>query len=313
MLKDFLLYFNIPPLDFVRRGGEFPVRKVQGNPARAVHTYRRVAMADLPSHGEHGMVDQSGFQDRVALITGSSRGIGNVIARKMALAGADIVVNYRQAGGKSQVQGELLCKEIEGMGRRSLLIQADISSKVSVKNMIREASETFGRLDFLILNASRAPFKPLEKLFERELRQLVETNYLGNIFCVQEALPLLRQSHGKVVFISSLGSRFYNLAYPLGTMKAAMEAAVRDLAESLSSESISVNAVCGGLVKTDSFKILRQVAEGIEQIPDEFVVEADEIADVVMFLCDHRSRGIRGQTLVVDRGLSNRVYRSVSG
>jgi NAD(P)-dependent dehydrogenase (short-subunit alcohol dehydrogenase family) len=258
------------------------------------------------------MMDWSGFRDKVALITGSSRGIGNAIARKTALAGADVVVNYRQAGGKSQAQGALLCKEIQEMGRRALLVQADIASKDAVKSMMKEISETFGRLDFLVLNASRAPFKPLERLFERELRQLVETNYLGNIFCVQEALPLLKESQGRVVFISSLGSRFFNLAYPLGTMKAAMEAAVRDLAESLSDAKISVNAVCGGLVKTDSFKVLRQFVEGIDQVPDELVVEADEIADVVLFLCHPASRGIRGQTLVVDRGLGNRLYRSLS-
>ena len=268
-------------------------------------------MSDFAAYGNHGMNDWSGFRDRVALITGSSRGIGSVIARKMAIAGTDIVVNYRQAGGKSQAQGELLCKEIQEMGRRAYLVRADISSKDAVKNMMKEVSEIFGRLDFLILNASRAPFKPLEKLFERDLRQLVDTNYLGNLFCVQEALPLLKQSQGKVVFISSLGSRFYNPAYPLGTMKAAMEAAVRDLAESLSSENISVNAVCGGLVKTDSFKVLRHFVEGIDQVPDELVVEAEEIADVVLFLCDPRSRGIRGQTIVVDRGLGNRLYRSI--
>ncbi|HVO85158.1 MAG TPA: SDR family oxidoreductase [Syntrophobacteria bacterium] len=253
-----------------------------------------------------------GFKDRVALVTGSSRGIGSAIARKMALSGAGVVVNYRQAGGKSQAQGELLCKEIEAMGRRSLLVQADISSKDAVTTMMKAVSETFGRLDFLILNAARAPFKPLEKLFERELRQLVETNYLGNIFCVQQALPLLKESQGRVVFISSLGSRFYHLAYPLGTMKAAMEAAVRDLAESLRDAKVSVNAVCGGLVKTDSFKVLRQFMEGIEQVPEEFVVEADEIADVVVFLCGPASRGIRGQTLVVDRGLGNRLHRSLA-
>jgi len=253
-----------------------------------------------------------GFKDRVALVTGSSRGIGSAIARKMAVAGADVVVNYRQPGGKSQAQGESLCKEIEAMGRRSLLVQADISSKDAVTTMMKEVSETFGRLDFLILNAARATFKPLERLFERELRQLVDTNYLGNIFCVQQALPLLKESQGRVVFISSLGSRFYHLAYPLGSMKAAMEAAVRDLAESLRDAKISVNAVCGGLVKTDSFKVLRQFMEGIEQVPDELVVEAEEIADVVVFLCGPASRGIRGQTLVVDRGLGNRLHRSLA-
>ena len=249
------------------------------------------------------------FEDKVALITGSSRGIGYAIAKKFGQSGADVVVNYRQAGGKSQAQGGGLCKEIEGMGRRALLIQADISLKQSVKQMFNEIKERCGRLDFLILNAARAPFKPLEQLFERELRQLVETNYIGNIFCIQEAVPLLEKNEGRVVFISSLGSRFYNPEYPLGSMKAAMESVVRDLSESLSGKKIQVNAVCGGFVKTDSFKVLRQYMEDLEQLPDQFFVEPEAIADVVLFLCDPASRGIQGQTLVVDQGLSNTLYR----
>ena len=254
-------------------------------------------------------MEQSPFRERVALITGSSRGIGHTITRKFAESGADVIINYRQAGGRSQQQAELLCKEIQEMGRRAFLIQADISVKQSVKAMFNEVKERYGRLDFLILNAARAPFKPLERLFERELRQLVETNYMGNIFCIQEALPLLEEHEGKVVFISSLGSRFYNPEYPLGSMKAAMESVVRDLSESLSGKKINVNAVCGGFVRTDSFKVLRQYMEDIEQLPDQFFVEPEAIADVVLFLCDPASRGIRGQTLVVDQGLSNTLYR----
>jgi len=251
------------------------------------------------------------FGNKVALITGSSRGIGAAIARKFALAGSDVVLNYRKAGGKSQEQGELLCKEIQDMGRRAYLIQADIAVKASVKHMFGEIREKCSRMDFLILNAAKAPFKPLEHLFERELRQLVETNFMGNIFCVQEALPLFEKSGGKIVFISSLGSRFYNTSYPLGTMKAAMESAVRDLAESLGDTHISVNGVCGGIVKTDSFKVLRQLWDEVAQIPDELFVEPDEIADVVLFLCSQASRGLRGQTIVVDRGLSNRLHRPI--
>lgn len=250
------------------------------------------------------------LKDKVVLITGSSRGIGNAIARKCALSGADIVINYRKAGGSSQVQAEKLCEDIKNAGQRAIMIKADISVKDSVKNLFAEVKENFGRLDGLILNAAKAPFKPIEKLLEREMRQLVETNYLGNIFCIQEALPLLEKSNGKIVFISSLGSRFYNPAYPLGSMKAAMESIVRDCAESFREENVSVNAVCGGIVKTDSFKILRRYWEEIDKLPEDFFVEPEEIADVVLFLCGMASRGISGQTIVVDRGLSNALYRS---
>jgi len=249
------------------------------------------------------------FKDRVALITGSSRGIGNAIALRFAQSGTDVIINYLTGGGRSQQQAELLCKEIQNLGRRAFVIQADISVKQSVKQMFDEVREKMGRLDFLILNAAKAPFKPLEKLFERELRQLVETNYMGNIFCIQEALPLLEKHEGRVVFVSSLGSRFYNPEYPLGSMKAAMESVVRDLSESLREKKINVNAVCGGFVKTDSFKILRQTMEDLEQLPNELFVEPEALADVVLFLCDPASRSIRGQTLVVDQGLGNTLVR----
>ena len=131
------------------------------------------------------------FSGKTVLITGSSRGIGKAIARKFAVAGADIIVNYRRAGGSSRSQAEELCDEIGKMGRKTMMVQADIALKDSVKSMFNEIKDTMGKLDYLILNAAKAPFKPVEKLFERELRQLVDTNYIGNIFCIQEALPLL--------------------------------------------------------------------------------------------------------------------------
>lgn len=249
------------------------------------------------------------FENKVALVTGSSRGIGRAIALKFAMAGSDVVINHRRTTGSSVGHAQKVREEVEALGRRALMVQGDIAVKASVKQLFAAAGEEFGRLDFLILNAAMAPFKPLERLLERDLRQLVETNYMGNIFCIQEALPLLEKTGGKIVFISSLGSRFYNPSYPLGSMKAAMECVVRDCAESLGERGIAVNGVCGGVVKTDSFMVLRQYMEEVDKMPEELFVEPDEVADAALFLCSHAARAIRGQTIVVDRGLSNRLYR----
>lgn len=254
-------------------------------------------------------VDSAYFKDKVALITGSSRGIGKAIALRLAGWGADVVLNYRKAGGSSQAKAEELCEEIKGMGRRSVVMQADISQKASVRALVGGAAGAMGRLDFLVLNAARAPFKSIERLLEREIKQLVETNYSGNIFCLQEALPHLEKTQGKVVFISSLGSRFYNPAYPLGSMKAAMEAVVRDCAESLRHKRISVNAVCAGIVRTDTLRLLRRMWEDVDRMPDELIVEPEEVADAVAFLLSPLSRGILGQSIVLDKGLSSSLFR----
>lgn len=247
------------------------------------------------------------FQKKVTLITGSSRGIGQAIAKSFAEAGTDVVINSRKASGKSHEQGKKLCDEICAMGRRAILIEADISKKEAVQQMFQEVEETFGKLDFLILNAARTPFKPFVQLLDRELRQLIDTNYLGNLYCIKAALPLLERTEGKVVFISSLGGRLYFPSYPLGSMKAAMETVVRDMAEELRNRKITVNGICGGIVKTDVLKALRWYWEEVDNIPDELLMESTEIAEVVLFLCGPASRGIRGQIVVVDRGLSNRL------
>ncbi len=248
---------------------------------------------------------------KTALITGSSRGIGRAIALKLASEGADIILNYRKPGGVSEKKALELLDGIKAMGRSAWLIRADISSPDEVKEMFRQARDEAGRLDFLILNAARAPFKPLHKLFRREIRQLVETNYEGNLFCVQQALSLLEESSGRIIFVSSLGSRFYNPAYPLGSMKAAMEALTRDLSEELRDRGINANAVCGGIVKTDSFKVLRQHWEGLDRIPDDLLLMPGDMADAVYLLCLPEASCIRGQTIVVDKGLSNVINRGM--
>jgi len=190
-----------------------------------------------------------------------------------------------------------------------VLLHGDIGAKAEVETLMSGVSAQLGRLDHLILNAARAPFKETWRLLERDLRQLVETNLFGNVFCVQKALPLLEAQGGSIVFLSSLGSRFMNRQYPLGPIKAAMEAMVRQWAEELGPKGIRSNAVCAGLVRTDAYKTLRRVWPELEQLPERFFVTPEEVADAVAWLAGPGAAGVRGQTLVVDRGLSNRILR----
>ncbi len=251
----------------------------------------------------------SHLEGKVALVTGSSRGIGQAIARRLAEDGADVVVHGRNPKGPTAAGAEVFRDEVRGFGRKAEVFFADLTDKDAVGRLVGEVETAFGRLDVLVLNAARAPFKETTRLFERDLRMLVETNFMAPVFCVQKALPLLEVAGGDIVFISSLGSRFMNPQYPLGPMKAAMESMTRQWAEELGPQGIRANAVCAGLVKTDAYKTLRRLWPGLEQLPEELFVTPEEVAGVVSFLTRPDASAIRGQTIVADRGLSNRILR----
>ena len=246
---------------------------------------------------------------QVALVTGSRRGIGEAIARALATQGVAIAVHGRAADGPSADQGARVCTAIEAEGGRAVSFSGDIASKAAVTDLAAAVLDAFGRLDILVLNAARAPFKDSARLLERDLRALVEVNLLGNHYCVQKTLPALRAQRGRIVFVSSLGSRFMNQQYPLGPMKAAMEAQVRQWAEEFRADGIRANAVCAGLVKTDAYKTLRRLWPELAHLPEALFVPAEEVASAVQFFASPASAGVTGQTLVVDRGLSNRLMR----
>jgi len=260
----------------------------------------------------HEDIEMGPCHGRVALITGSSRGLGRVIARKLSDAGADVVLNYRKAGGRSEAQAQALAKELVERGSRAVAIQADISQKDAVATMCQEIAARYGRLDILVLNAARAPFKAVSELLRRDLLELVENNYLGNVYCMQQALPLMQGRPGHVVFVSSLGSRFALPSYPLGSMKAAMEALVKQWAVELGDRQITVNGVTAGLLKTDSLIVLRQYWPGVERLPATAFVDLEDVASVVLFLCTDAARAIRGQSIVVDNGLTNQLLYPTS-
>ena len=243
------------------------------------------------------------------MVTGSRRGIGEAIARKLATQGLCVAVHGRQPDGPSAAVGEAVAASIREAGGEAAAFDGDVADKAAVTALVERVVAHFGRLDVLVLNAARAPFKESARLLERDLRALVGVNFLGNHFCVQKALPALREHRGRIVFLSSLGSRYMNEQYPLGPMKAAMEAQVRQWAEEFREDGIRANAVCAGLVKTDAYKTLRRLWPELERLPEALFVTPQEVADAVAFLAGPDAAGVTGQTLVVDRGLSNRLMR----
>lgn len=245
---------------------------------------------------------------KVALVTGSSRGIGKACALRLAEAGADVVVNYvmnRQAAMD-------LADSISDLGRRVLVVKADVSEEDDVRSMMKAVEEHFGRLDILVSNAASGGFRPLLAATKRNFQASYNTNVLALLYLVQAALPLMERREGegrsKVITISSHGSHmalpFYGL---IGSSKAALESLVRHLTLEVGGRGVNVNVVKAGLVETDSTRQIPNadkifLARKDRAMMGERMLMPEDVADVVLFLASPLSDLVQGETLVVDGG-----------
>jgi enoyl-[acyl-carrier protein] reductase III len=249
------------------------------------------------------MIDLSG---RVALVTGSSRGIGKACALRLAEAGADVVVNYVTAHGAAME----VAQQISALGRRVAVVKADVSEEDDVRSMIEYVGETLGQLDIVVSSAATGGFRPLLGATKRNFEAAMHTNVLALIYLVQAAMPLLgRGPHrGKVVAISSHGSHMALPMYGLiGGSKAALESIVRHLTLEVGDRGVNVNVVKAGLVETDSTRRIpyaeQMFAGQVEHtMVGERVLAAEDVANAVLFLASPLSDMIQGSVLTVDGG-----------
>jgi enoyl-[acyl-carrier protein] reductase III len=254
------------------------------------------------------MIDLTG---RLALVTGAARGIGRSCALRLAEAGADVIVNYVT----SRAAADEVAQKIQTLGRRAAVVRADISEQDDIVSMLGFVKDSFGRLDILVSNAATGGFRPLMATTARQFEAAMNTNTRALLFLMQSALPLLRRKEGraKVIALTSHGSRFALPLYGLiGSTKAALESLARHLALELGGEGINVNLVQAGLVDTDSMRSV----PGSERLFDlrrsrsltgDRILEAGDVADVVLFLASPLSDLIQGQTIVVDGGAAIRI------
>ncbi|WP_080848303.1 enoyl-[acyl-carrier-protein] reductase FabL [Cytobacillus gottheilii] len=243
---------------------------------------------------------------KVALITGSSRGIGKETALTLAKEGYDIVINY----ARSKSAAQETAAEIEKLGRKVLTVKANVGDVDKIKHLFAEIDREFGRLDVFVNNAASGVQRPAMELEESHWNWTMNINSKALLFCAQEAAKLMEKNGGgKIISVSSLGSIRYLENYTVvGVSKAALEALTRYLAVELSSKNIVVNAVSGGAVDTDALKHFPNraelLAEAAEKTPAGRMVSIEDMVNAIMFLTKEESSMIRGQTIIIDGGIS---------
>ena len=247
------------------------------------------------------------FLNKIALVTGSGRGIGRAIALYFAQNGADVVVNFF----RNRAPAEETVREIEKLGRRALLVKADVGDLVDLQRLFDETEKEFGGLDIFIHNAASGYNRPVMEQKPKGWEWTMNINARSLLFGAQQAVPLMeRRGGGYIVSISSPGSvRVLPDYVVVGASKAAIEALTRYLAVELSPKNIVVNAISPGVVETEALKhfdVIRSeegiIDQAIAATPAGRILTPEDVAGVVGFLCTPAASMIRGQTIVVDGG-----------
>ena len=246
------------------------------------------------------------FKGKVALVTGASRGIGKAIALEFARRGSDIVFNYlrsHEAAARTQ-------REVEELGVLCIRVKAHLGDPAKIKDMFARVEDEFQRLDILVNNAASGVQRPAAELEEKHWDWAMNINARAPWLCAIEAARLMREG-GSIINITSQGSqKVLPYYFTVGTSKAALEAITRYLAVELAPKGISVNAVSGGYVDTealDHFPVREQMLEAGRNTLLGRMVEPEDIARVVAFLCTEDAAMIRGQVIVVDGGSALRA------
>ncbi|ADQ46395.1 3-oxoacyl-(acyl-carrier-protein) reductase [Caldicellulosiruptor kronotskyensis 2002] len=243
------------------------------------------------------------LKDKVALITGASRGIGRAIALKFAQNGANVVINY----SSSQSQAENLKEEIEKIGTKTMIIKCDVSNPDEVSHMFSQVEKEFGRLDILVNNAGITKDGLILRMNEEDFDKVIAINLKGAFLCARAAAKMMvKQRFGNIINISSVVGIAGNVGQAnYAASKAGIIGLTKSLAKELASRNIRVNAIAPGFIKTDMTEVLSdKVKEAmLSSIPLGRFGEADEIANVALFLASSLSSYITGQVIVVDGGM----------
>lgn len=250
---------------------------------------------------------------KIALVTGSGRGIGRAIALHLAEAGADVIINYH----RNQAQAEEAAGVVREKGRRALVVRANLSKVEDIDQLFETLASEFDGLDIFVNNAASGFNRPALQQKVSGWDWTMNVNARAFLFAAQRAVPLMeKRGGGHIVAISSPGSvRVLPEYIAVGASKAALESLTRYLAVELAEKNIVVNAVAPGMVLTDALKHFAvlgdpQIIErNISNTPAGRLVTPEDVAGLVAFLCSPAAFMIRGQVITIDGGFTLTVPR----
>ena len=243
-----------------------------------------------------------GLKDKVAIVTGGSRGIGAAIAIELAREGVDVAINYR----KSEDQAKQVKETIAGLGRRCLPIRADTSSFQDAQNMVKKVLDEFGRLDILVNNAGVNWDGVIWKMSEEQWDTVININLKGYFNYIRACAPIFKeQRYGKIINLTSINGlrgKFGQSNY--SAAKAGIIGLTKAVARELGKYNVNVNAVAPGMIMTEMYETVPDEVKqkALEEIVLGRAGEPREVAWVVVFLASERARHITGEVIKVDGG-----------
>ena len=249
---------------------------------------------------------------RVAIVTGTSRGLGQTFARALARAGADLVLTSRHADALSAFE-----KEIQKLGRRTLSLALDVRDHNSIQQMASAAEKEFGHIDILVNNAGCNVRKPALEVSWDEWNLILDTNLRGSFFVAQAvARGMVERRYGRIINIGSVTSvAGYAGLGPYGASRGGIRQLTMSLADDWGPYGITVNCLAPGWFRTDQNKVLYESREWVDYLSDRIPVKRpgkpEDLESAVVFLAAESSRYVTGQTLLVDGGISTGAVRAL--
>jgi 3-oxoacyl-[acyl-carrier protein] reductase len=244
------------------------------------------------------------LSDKVALVTGGGRGIGRGIVLEVAREGADVAINYR----RGREAAEATARDVEALGRRALVVQADVGDHEAVGRMVAEVRSAFGRIDVAVANSGVASrVAAVHEMDPGEWRRVLTTDLDGAFHTARAALPALLETRGALLFISSIGADMAGAGgAPYHVAKAGVNTLMRVIAKEVAGSGVRVNCIAPGLVRSDmGDRLIKFVGEGITQtIPLGRVGEPADIGRAAAYLASDDASWVTGQVLRVDGGAS---------